>query len=66
MAALKEVDVDEVLKSATLPVAAPVATAPAATQQPQATEEEKREEEEEKKETVSEEEIAAGLSALFG
>ena len=66
VAALKEVNIDEVLKTATLPAAAPVATAPAAQQQPQATEEEKKEEEEKKKETISEEEIAAGLSALFG
>ncbi len=65
VAALKEVNIDEVLKTATLPAAAPVAAAPAAQQQPQA-EEEKKEEEEEKKETISEEEMAAGLSALFG
>ena len=65
VAALKEVNIDEVLKTATLPVAAPVATAPAA--QPAAEEEKKEEKEaEEKKETISEEDIAAGLGALFG
>lgn len=61
VAALKEVDIDEVIKSAALPVAAPAA-APAAAAE---TKEEKKEEKE-KKEEVTEEEIAAGLEALFG
>jgi len=60
---LKNVNIDEVLKSApavaAVPVAAPVA-APA-----QEEKEEKEEEKEEKKE-ASEEEIASGLGALFG
>ncbi len=65
VAALKEVNIDEAIKTAAVPaVAAP--TAPAA--QP-AVEEKKAEEEkkeEEKKEEAGEEEIAEGLSALFG
>jgi len=67
VAALKEVNIDEVIKSAAIPVAAPAAAAPAAA--PAEAKEEKKEEEkreEEKKEEVSEEEIAAGLEALFG
>jgi len=66
VAALKEVDIDEVIRSAAVPMAAPVA-APAAPPA-EAEKEEKKEEEkkEEKKEEVSEEEIAAGLEALFG
>mgnify|MGYP000241631392 CR=1 FL=1 len=64
VAALKEVDIDEAIKTA-VPVAAPAAPAAAT---PATTEEKKEEEkkEEEKKEEVSEEEIAEGLSALFG
>jgi len=66
IAALKEVNIDEVIKSAAVPVAAPAA-APAAAEAPKAAgEEEKKEEEEEKKEEASEEEIAAGLAGLFG
>jgi len=67
VAALSEVDIDEVLKSATaMPVAAPAA-APAAAPQP-AEEEKKPEAKEEKKkeEEKKEEEALAGLSALFG
>ena len=65
VAALKEVNIDEVLKSAALPMAAPVA---APVQQAGGATEEKKEEEEEeeKKEEVSEEELSAGLGALFG
>ena len=67
VAALSEVNIDEVLKSATaMPVAAPAA-APAAAPQP-AEEEKKPEAKEEKKkeEEKKEEEALAGLSALFG
>ncbi len=66
VAALKNINIDEVIKSATaMPVAPAAAAAPAA---PAAEEkkEEKEEEEEEKKEEVSEEELAAGLESLFG
>lgn len=70
VAAIKEINIDEVLKSATaMPVAPAVAAAgtqeatkPAETKE----EEEKKEEEEEKKEALSEEELSSGLSALFG
>lgn len=66
VAALSEVNIDEVLKSATAVPAAPMAAAPAAPQpeeKPEAKKEEKKKEEEEKKES---EEALAGLSALFG
>ena len=77
VAALKEVNIEEAIKSAAVipaPVAAPVA-APAAPAAPQAgaapaeqaaakpAEEKKAEE---KKEGPSEEEVAAGLASLFG
>ncbi len=65
VAALKEVNIDEAIKSAVLPVTAAPAAAPAAPQAA-APAEEKKEEEEEKKEELSEEELAAGLGALFG
>ncbi len=66
--ALKEINIDEVIKTAAIsPMAVAPATAPAA--QPQATTEasppEAKKEEEAKKE-ISEEELAAGLSSLFG
>ena len=66
VAALSEVNIDEVLKSATAMPAAPTAAAPAAPQpeeKPEAKKEEKKKEEEEKKEA---EEALAGLSSLFG
>jgi len=63
VAGLKEVNIDEAIKTAALPVAAAAAPTPAT----QAAPEEKRgEEEEEKEEEASEEDIAAGLGALFG
>jgi large subunit ribosomal protein L12 len=60
LAALKDVDIDEALKSA---AAMPVAAAPAAAggDAAPASEEKKEEEEEEK-----EEEFTAGLGSLFG
>lgn len=71
VAALREVNIDEAIKSAALPAAAPaaaVAPATAAATQPSGAPappaEEKKEEE--KKEEVSEETLAEGLSALFG
>ncbi|MEZ0290446.1 MAG: 50S ribosomal protein P1 [Sulfolobales archaeon] len=67
VAAVKQINIDEVLKQA---VGVPVVAAPQmpATQtQAAAPKEEKREEvKEEKKEEVSEEQIAEGLAALFG
>ncbi|BAK54542.1 MULTISPECIES: 50S ribosomal protein P1 [Sulfurisphaera] len=64
VAALKEVNIDEVLKNATaMPVA--VAAAPAAAPAQQAEKKEEKKEEEEKK-GPSEEEIGGGLASLFG
>ncbi|HIP64944.1 MAG TPA: 50S ribosomal protein P1 [Pyrodictium sp.] len=70
VAALKEINIDEVIKSATAMPVAPVGV-PAAAAQPAAEEkkEEKKEEEEKKEkkeEGVSEEQLAAGLESLFG
>jgi len=62
VAALSEVNIDEIIKAATVPVAvAPAAAAPAA---PAA--EAKKEAKEEKKVETSEEETAEGLGSLFG
>ena len=64
VAALSEVDIDEVIKTAaTVPMAAPAAPAPAEAEEKV---EEKKEKEEEKKEEEKEEEVLEGLSALFG
>ncbi|AAK40672.1 50S ribosomal protein P1 [Saccharolobus solfataricus] len=65
VAALKEVNIDEVLKNAAaMPVA--VAAQPQATQAQPAAEEKKEEKKEEEKKGPSEEEIASGLASLFG
>ncbi|HDI02062.1 MAG TPA: 50S ribosomal protein P1 [Ignisphaera sp.] len=67
VAAVKEINIEEVIKSATAVPVAP-AVAPAAPQQPVSQPEkpsEEKKEEEEKKE-VSEEQLAEGLAALFG
>jgi large subunit ribosomal protein L12 len=69
VAALKEVNIDEVLKTAAVtPVAVTPAVTPAATQQPQptATEGKAEEKKEEEKKEVSEEELSQGLASLFG
>lgn len=67
VAGIESVDIDEVIKNA---AAAPVAAVPAAAAAPAAEEakEEKpaEEEEEEEEEELSEEDLAAGLGALFG
>ncbi len=61
---LEGVDIDEALKASfAMPAAAPAAAAPAAAHEGK-KEEKKEEKPEEKK--VSEEDAAAGLSALFG
>jgi large subunit ribosomal protein L12 len=63
VAALGEVNIDEVIKAAAVPVAA----APAATAAPAAAATEaKKEAKEEKKAEASEEETAEGLGSLFG
>ena len=59
VASLEGVNIDEAIKSAT---AVPVAAAPAAAAAPAEKKEKKKEE---KKEEVSQDEAAAGLSALF-
>ncbi|MFP3259791.1 MAG: 50S ribosomal protein P1 [Sulfolobus sp.] len=64
VAALKEVNIDEVLKNA---AATPVAVAAPAQAQAQAQAEKKEEKkEEEEKKGPSEEEIGGGLASLFG
>lgn len=60
IASLEGVDIKNVLAQAAI---APVAAAPAAAK---AEKEEKKEEKKKEEKTVSEEEAAAGLSALFG
>ena len=60
-AALDGVDIDKAIATA---IAAPVAAAPAAG--PAEKKEEKKEEKKKEEKGVSEEEAAAGLSALFG
>ena len=64
VASLSEINIDEVLKSATTMPFAPVAAAaaPAVPQEKPEVKEEKKKEEEKK----AEEEALAGLSALFG
>ena len=62
VAALSEINIDEVLKSAT---AAPVAAA-APAQAPEKPEEKKEEKKKEEKKEEEKEEALAGLSALFG
>ncbi len=64
IAALSKIDIDRVLSTALALPSAPAA-APAAPS-PQPVGEEKKAEEKEKKEEVSEEDLSAGLSALFG
>jgi len=69
VAAIKEINIDEVLKAAVAVPAAPVAVA-AAPSVPAAPaeerKEEKKEEEKEEKKELSEEALAEGLAALFG
>jgi len=68
VAAVKEINIDEVIKTAAVTPVAPAAAAatPATAAQPQPAQEEKKEEEEEEKKEVKEEELAEGLAALFG
>ncbi len=65
VAAIKQINIDEIIKTAALaPAAVTVAAPQPQTQQakPEAKEEEKKEE----KKEVTEEELEQGLSALFG
>lgn len=61
VAALSEINIDDAIKSAAVPMAA----APVAAAAP-AAEAKKEEKKEEKKEVASEEETAEGLGSLFG
>ena len=61
VAALGEINIDEAIKAAAVPVAAPSAAAAAPV-----AEAKKEEKKEEKKEAASEEETAEGLGSLFG
>jgi len=63
VAALSEVNIDEVLKSAT---AMPVTAAPAPTPEAEKKPEKKEEKKKEEKKEEEKEEALAGLSALFG
>ena len=63
-ASLKDVDIDEVIKSASLVPTTP--QAPAAEAKEETKEKKEKEEKKEEEEEVSEEEAAAGLGALFG
>ncbi len=63
VAALSEVDIDDVIKSA---MAMPMAAAPAPAEEAKKEEAKEEKKEEEKKEEKKEEEAVAGLAALFG
>ena len=68
IASLKDVDIDEAIKTAAAPVAVAAPAAQPAAPEAALSEEKKEEKKKEKKkeEEVSEEEAAAGLGALFG
>ena len=67
-ASLEGVNIDDAIKTASVPVAAAPAPAAGGEEKPAEGGEDKKKEEKkkEKKEEVSEEEAAAGLGALFG
>lgn len=68
VAALREINIDEVLKQASMTPAAPVApvVTQAAAPAPQQAQPAPAKAEEEEKKEISEEEIAEGISSLFG
>lgn len=68
VAALKEINIDEVLKQASMAPAVPVTpvTVQVAAPAPQQAQPTPAKAEEEEKKEVSEEEIAEGISSLFG
>ena len=68
VASLKEVNIDDAIKSAAIPAAMPAAAAggEASAATPAAKGEKKGKKEEKKEEGASEEEVSAGLGALFG
>ena len=63
LAALKDVDIDEALKGAAMPIAV---AAPAAAAEPAAKGKKGKKEKKEEKEEEKEEEFTAGLGSLFG
>ena len=67
-ASLEGVDIDEAIKNAAAPIAAPATAAEPSKETPSEEKPEEKKEEKKKKEEeeVSEEEAAAGLGALFG
>ncbi len=66
-ASLDGVNIEEAIKTASVPVAAPAGSAESAKgASSEEKKEEKKEKKEEKEEEVSEEDAAAGLGALFG
>jgi len=64
VSALKQVNIDEVIKTASATAIAPAAQAPAPAEAPKAAE--KKEEPKKEEEEKEEEEAAEGLGALFG
>jgi len=67
VASLKEVNIEEAIKTAAMPVvAAPATTAAATAPAPSAEGKKEEEKKEEKKEEAPEESIEEGLSSLFG
>ncbi|PLJ78267.1 50S ribosomal protein P1 [Infirmifilum sp. SLHALR2] len=67
VASLKEVNIEEAIKTAAMPVvAAPATTAAATAPAPSAEGKKEEEKKEEKKEEAPEESIEEGLSGLFG
>ena len=65
-ASLEGVDIEEAIKTASVPAAAPAAPAGKEASSEDKKEDKKKEKKEEEEEEVSEEEAAAGLGALFG
>lgn len=66
VAALKEVNVDEAIKAAAIPISIAPTMPSSVPSSPTPSEAAPAEKKEEKKEEVSEEALAEGLSALFG
>jgi large subunit ribosomal protein L12 len=67
VAAIKELNIDDILKSSfAMPVASTTSSVSATPSQPQQVSKPEEKEEEEKKEGISEEQLAEGLASLFG
>lgn len=65
-ASLEGVDIEEAIKTASVPTAAPAAPAEKEASSEDKKEDKKKEKKEEEEEEVSEEDAAEGLGALFG